>query len=105
MGQRIVKLQKTLAKRAEKEEFLEEHINQLVAELQKKNKIIDFFVAKEEPGVMTQPRDDAIKVKRSLVSTAEFFFFFFFFFLLRKLPEYYFLAQAFANLLGKKQKT
>ena len=30
---------------------------------------------------------------------------FFFFFWLRKLPEYYFLAQAFANLHGNKKKT
>ena len=29
---------------------------------------------------------------------------FFFFFWLRKLPEYYFLAQAFANLHGKRRQ-
>jgi hypothetical protein len=61
--ERIVRLQKSLARRAEKEEFYEEHVTQLVAELQKKNKIIDYFVMKEETGTMPDNRADAVKVR------------------------------------------
>lgn len=35
---RIVKLQKTLARKNDKIEFMDDHINQLVDEIQKKNK-------------------------------------------------------------------
>ncbi|KAF2351137.1 hypothetical protein FHG87_018108 [Trinorchestia longiramus] len=62
--QRIVKLQKSLARRTEKEEFYEEHVAQLVAELQKKNRIIDYFVMKEEVGTMPDNRADAAKLSK-----------------------------------------
>jgi hypothetical protein len=38
MVEKIVKLQKTLAKRAEKIDFLQDHVNQLTADLKKKTK-------------------------------------------------------------------
>jgi len=67
LAQRIIKLQKSLAKKQDKEEFLEEHVDQLVAELQKKKKIIDYFVSKEQPGVMSRARDDVVKVCKVLL--------------------------------------
>lgn len=43
--ERIVRLQKSLARKNEKLEFLEEHIQQLVAEIKRKNKqvFLSFF--------------------------------------------------------------
>ena len=58
-----MKLQKAMARKMEKEEFYEEHVAQLVAELQKKNRIIDYFVGKEEAGTMGDGRSDAAKVR------------------------------------------
>ncbi|KAK3610428.1 hypothetical protein CHS0354_016605 [Potamilus streckersoni] len=51
--ERIVKLQRALARKNEKIEFMDDHINHLVDELQKKNKIIQHYALREESGTMT----------------------------------------------------
>ncbi|CAH1098588.1 unnamed protein product [Psylliodes chrysocephalus] len=59
----IVKLQKISAKKSEKIDFLEEHVNTLVIELQKKSKLLQSFVSREQklnPG--KKDRKDSIKV-------------------------------------------
>lgn len=40
--ERIIKLQKTLARKNDKIDFLEDHIVQLVKEMRKKTKVVDF---------------------------------------------------------------
>lgn len=61
--ERIVKLQRGLARRNEKIEFMQEHIQQLVDEIQKKNKIIQNYALREESGTMTLERSDLNKVR------------------------------------------
>ena len=43
MIEKIVKLQKSCAKRQEKVDFLEEHVEQLLSEVKKKNRIIQEY--------------------------------------------------------------
>lgn len=50
--ERIVRLQRSLARKNEKLEFLEEHIQQLVAEIKRKNKIIQGYIMREEAGTL-----------------------------------------------------
>lgn len=52
--ERIVRLQKSLARKNEKLEFLEEHIQQLVAEIKRKNKQV-FLYFFSWYGVWKQP--------------------------------------------------
>lgn len=59
---RIIKLQKTAAKRAEKMEFLEEHNNQLIGELKKKSRIIHHYIMREEAGALANSASDSSKV-------------------------------------------
>ncbi|XP_061167670.1 coiled-coil domain-containing protein 186-like [Saccostrea echinata] len=63
--ERIVKLQRGLARRNEKIEFMHEHVQQLVDEIQKKNKIIQNYALREESGTMTLERADMSKVELS----------------------------------------
>lgn len=63
--ERIVKLQRGLARRNEKIEFMQEHIQQLVDEIQKKNKIIQNYALREESGTMTLERSDLNKMELS----------------------------------------
>ncbi|KAL4231722.1 hypothetical protein ACF0H5_009298 [Mactra antiquata] len=63
--ERIVKLQRTLARKNEKIEFTEDHISQLVDEIQKKNKIIQSYILKEEAGTMTTEHRDHAKAEIS----------------------------------------
>ncbi|XP_067657386.1 coiled-coil domain-containing protein 186-like isoform X2 [Haliotis asinina] len=50
--ERIVRLQKAHARKNEKLEFLDDHIHQLVDEIQKKNRIIQNYVMREESGTL-----------------------------------------------------
>ncbi|KAK7488264.1 hypothetical protein BaRGS_00020423, partial [Batillaria attramentaria] len=59
--ERIVRLQRSLARKNEKLEFLEEHIQQLVAEIKKKNKIIQGYIMREEAGTLVSDDMDANK--------------------------------------------
>ena len=60
--ERIVKLQKINAKHSEKIEFLDEHITQLLAEIKKKNRVIQYYVLREQSGVLSSDRMDQHKV-------------------------------------------
>ncbi|KRZ91911.1 Uncharacterized protein T08_15319, partial [Trichinella sp. T8] len=51
MIEKIVKLQRALARRNEKIEFLEEHMKSLFHEIRKKTKIIQSYVIREEAGI------------------------------------------------------
>lgn len=61
--ERIIKLQKNAAKKAEKIEFLEEHVTQLVAELKKKSRIIHHYIMKEEAGALSNSASDSSKAE------------------------------------------
>lgn len=54
--ERIVRLQRIHAKKNEKIDFLHDHIQQLVDELQKKHKIIQQYILREESGLLMPAR-------------------------------------------------
>ncbi|RDD38311.1 Coiled-coil domain-containing protein 186 [Trichoplax sp. H2] len=62
---RVCRLQKDHARKNEKLEFLEEHINQLVEDIQKKSKIIQSYVMREESGMLASSSMDMNKAKLS----------------------------------------
>ncbi|XP_062270053.1 coiled-coil domain-containing protein 186 isoform X1 [Platichthys flesus] len=59
--ERIVRLQKSLARKQEKIEFMEDHIKQLVEEIRKKTKIIQSYVLREETGALSSEASDINK--------------------------------------------
>ncbi|XP_030764850.1 coiled-coil domain-containing protein 186 [Sitophilus oryzae] len=59
----IVKLQRISAKKSEKIDFLEEHINTLVSEVQKKTKLLQGYVLREQSGTLTSNAMDNNKAK------------------------------------------
>ncbi|VDD96031.1 unnamed protein product [Enterobius vermicularis] len=59
MVEKIVKLQKMLARKQEKIEFLEEHVQQCTHELCKKTKIIQNYALREEAALL-MPADDGL---------------------------------------------
>ncbi|XP_074477137.1 coiled-coil domain-containing protein 186 isoform X1 [Sebastes fasciatus] len=61
MVERIVRLQKALARKQEKIEFMEDHIKQLVEEIRKKTKIIQSYVLREETGALSSEASDLNK--------------------------------------------
>ncbi|CAC5426412.1 Coiled-coil domain-containing protein 186,Palmitoyltransferase ZDHHC16,Palmitoyltransferase ZDHHC16A [Mytilus coruscus] len=61
--ERIVKLQRMLARRNEKIEFVEDHAHQLIDELQKKNKIIQMYALREDSGMFTAEAADVSKAE------------------------------------------
>lgn len=66
--ERILKLQKSLAKRNEKIDFLEEHNHQLMEDLKKKSKIIQSYVLREETGALSTSSMDDHKVRNTFLS-------------------------------------
>lgn len=60
--ERIVKLQKRNMKHMEKIEFLEEHVNQLLTEVKKKNRVIQHYVLREQSGALSSKNFDEHKV-------------------------------------------
>lgn len=60
--ERIVKLQKRNVKHMEKIEFLEEHVNQLLTEVKKKNRVIQHYVLREQSGALSSKTLDEHKV-------------------------------------------
>lgn len=58
----IVKLQRISAKKSEKIDFLEEHVNTLVAELQKKSRLLQSYILREQTGTLTSNAMDNNKV-------------------------------------------
>ncbi|XP_078455486.1 coiled-coil domain-containing protein 186 isoform X2 [Lampetra planeri] len=63
--ERIVRLQKTLAKKNEKVEFLEDHNQQLLEELRRKTKIIHSYIMREESGALSSEASDMSKAQLS----------------------------------------
>lgn len=61
--ERICRLQKIHAKKNEKLEFMEEHVSALVDEIQKKSKIIQYYVVREQTGTLAPPRSDLHKAQ------------------------------------------
>lgn len=65
----------------EKLEFLEEHVEQLVLEVRKKNKIIQHYIHNIEPGALVSEQSDIHKV--SPVNQSNFPLFEFIFFIMK----------------------
>lgn len=59
----IVKLQRISAKKSEKIDFLEEHVNTLVMELQKKSRLLQGYILREQTGALTSNKMDTNKAK------------------------------------------
>lgn len=57
----IVKLQRISARKSEKIDFLEEHVNTLIAELQKKTKLLQVYMLREQAGTLTSDKMDNTK--------------------------------------------
>ena len=64
--EKIVTLQRAIAKKQEKLEFVEEHMGTLMVEVKKKNKIIQGYVMSQETGTLSTENMDANKVRRRL---------------------------------------
>lgn len=62
--EKIVALQKSIAKKQEKLEFLEEHLDTLTEEVKKKNKIIQSYVMTMESGALASSESDSVKVRQ-----------------------------------------
>jgi hypothetical protein len=60
--ERIVKLQQANARKTEKLDFMKEHTRQLVAELQKKTRIVQDYIIREESGALSPASMDQNKV-------------------------------------------
>jgi hypothetical protein len=58
-----VKLQRVNARKTEKLGFMEEHASQLVAELQKKTRIVQYYVMREQSGALSSASMDQNKVR------------------------------------------
>merc|ERR1711972_454760 len=59
--EKIVGLQRACAKRQEKLDFLEEHVQQLLAEIKKKNRVIQHYLMSLEPGALISEESDIHK--------------------------------------------
>ena len=60
--EKIVKLQRNLARKQEKLEFMEDHISTMVEEMKKKNRLIQHYILQEESGTMSSASMDENKV-------------------------------------------
>jgi len=61
--EKIVRVQRDNAKKSEKIDFMEEHVQVLVAELKKKNRIVQAFLMKEDSGMMASESSDKHKAE------------------------------------------
>jgi len=59
--EKIVGLQRACARRQEKLDFLEEHVQQLLAEIKKKNRVIQHYLMSLEPGALISEESDIHK--------------------------------------------
>ncbi|CAG9772571.1 unnamed protein product [Ceutorhynchus assimilis] len=59
----IVKLQRISAKKSEKIDFLEEHVNTLVVEIQKKTKLLQGYILREQSGTLSSNSMDSNKAR------------------------------------------
>ena len=60
--EKIVRLQKELAKRQEKLDFMEEHVGTMVEEMKKKNKLLQILMLKQDAGALASEGMDTDKV-------------------------------------------
>jgi len=60
--EKIIKLQRSCAKRQEKLDLLEEHVEQLTNEIKKKNRLIQNYFLNMEPGALVSEESDTHKV-------------------------------------------
>lgn len=58
----IVKLQRVSAKKSEKLDFLEEHVQTLLGELQRKSRLLQAYMVREQSGTLSSNRMDDNKV-------------------------------------------
>ena len=63
MVEKMVRVQRESARKSEKIDFLEEHVQALVSELKKKNRIVQFYLIKEDSGMMASEASDRHKVR------------------------------------------
>ena len=63
--EKMIRLQRTLARKQEKIEFMEEHITTLVEDIKKKNRLVQHYVLKQEPGTLSSTEMDENKVSAS----------------------------------------
>ncbi|XP_064630212.1 coiled-coil domain-containing protein 186-like isoform X2 [Lineus longissimus] len=63
--ERIVKVQRNLARKSEKIEFVEDHNQQLLEDIKKKAKIIQHYILREEAGALAPDSMDEIKAQLS----------------------------------------
>lgn len=61
--EKMLRVQRDNAKKSEKIDFMEEHIQVLVAELKKKNRIVQAFFMKEDSGMMASEASDKHKAE------------------------------------------
>ena len=71
--ERILKLQRSAIKKSEKLEFLESHVEQLLEEMQKKNKIIHHYIMNEQAGALSNSKSDKAKVSSHFWGVIIFF--------------------------------
>merc|ERR1712141_309112 len=63
--EKIVRLQKELAKRQEKLDFMEEHVSTMVEEMKKKNKLLQNLMLKQDAGALASSDMDTDKRRTS----------------------------------------
>ena len=65
--EKMIRLQRTLARKQEKIEFMEEHVGTLVEDIKKKNRLIQGYIIKQEPtsGALASTVMDENKVRLS----------------------------------------
>ena len=63
MVEKIVHLQRVIAKKQEKLEFLEEHLDTLTDDVKKKTRLIQHYVLQQEAGALATSNMDANKVQ------------------------------------------
>lgn len=68
----IVKLQRISARKSEKLDFLEEHVNTLIAELQKKSRLLQSYILREQAGTLSSNSMDKNKVSLFVLFSASF---------------------------------
>ncbi len=60
--EKIVKLQRNLARKQEKIEFMEDHVSTMVEEMKKKNRLLQHYILQEESGALSSASMDEHKV-------------------------------------------
>ncbi|XP_055913330.1 coiled-coil domain-containing protein 186 [Eupeodes corollae] len=61
--ERILRLQQASARQTEKIDFLENHTLSLVAELQKKSKVVQYYMMRDQAGALTSSKSDQNKTE------------------------------------------